>query len=149
MRLVKCKKCGATVMTGDTLLSNMQDEYNELIKKSHRAKGAEKQIISVQLSHLSKMMRAVIHTSTEVEVKKLSAYSELGLLKSYIRACSLMTDKELDDIQSRARAMSREKIAQDEKELNRIYGEFRNICNNNTKRDPTADEAVRNVLRRE
>ena len=86
MKLVKCKKCGATIMTADTMLANMQEEYEALAKKaqSKKIKGADKVVIAQQMSQLKKMMIAVVHNTSEAEIRKSEAYNELHLLKKYI-----------------------------------------------------------------
>lgn len=140
MKLIKCKKCGATVMTDETLLSSMQAEYNELVKKSHRANGANKNIIVQQLKHLNKMMVAVCHSSTESESRKFEAYNELNLLKKHIITNNLMDFATLDKIQDEARNLTKKKRAEDEKKIAELYGDFENHFCNRTKSDPTADK---------
>ena len=109
MKLVKCKKCGSVIMTSETLLSNMQDEYNNLIKKSQKAKPAERQIIVQQLSQLKKMMVAVCHSSSESELRKNAAYNEVILLKKYIIENNIMDQNTLDQIQGEAREAAKRK----------------------------------------
>lgn len=143
MKLIKCKKCGATVMTSDTILTAMQDEYNELVKRSHRAKGADKNLIGQQLKHLNKMMVQVCHSSTEADIRKDEAYNELRTLKKYIVANKLIDFETLDRIQTEARELTKKKIAEDEKKIAEQYGDFVNTFCNRTKSDPTASEALK------
>lgn len=143
MKLIKCKKCGATVMTSDTILTAMQDEYNELVKRSHRASGADKNLIAQQLKHLNKMMTAVCHSSTEADIRKDEAYNELRALKKHIVANKLIDFETLDRIQDEARALTKKKIAEDEKKISEQYGDFVNTFCNRTKADPTATEAMK------
>lgn len=143
MKLIKCKKCGATIMTDDTLLAAMQEEYNALVKRSHRAKGVDKNLIAQQLKHLHKMMVAVCHNSTEAERRKDDTYNELCLLKKYIKANRLIDFETLDRFRDEAREMTKMKIAEDEKKIAEQYGEFVNTFCNRTKSDPTAAEAMK------
>ena len=143
MKLVKCKKCGATVMTDETLLSGLQEEYNELVKKSQRAKGASKQIIAQQLKHLTKTMTAICHSTSESEIRKLNAYNELNLLKKYIVEHQIISQEILDEIRSSARKLTKRKSAEDEKKIAELYSDFENHFCNKTKRDATYDEALK------
>lgn len=143
MKLIKCKKCGSTIITDETLLAAMQEEYNSLVKKSHRAKGADKNLIAQQLKHLHKMMVAVCHNSTEAEIRKNNAYNELCALKKYIIENNIFSFDVLDRIQTEAREMTKKKIAEDEKKIAEQYGEFENTFCNRTKADPTAKEAIK------
>lgn len=143
MKLIKCKKCGATVMTSDTLLTAMQDEYNSLVKRSHHAKGADKNLIVQQLKHLNKMMTAVCHSSTGAEIRKDTAYNELCLLKKYIIANNLIGFETLDRFRDEARQLTKKKMAEDEKKIAEQYGDFVNSFCNRTKADPTASEAMK------
>lgn len=142
MKLIKCKKCGATVMTSDTLLTAMQDEYNALVKRSHHAKGADKNLIGQQLKHLNKMMVQVCHSSSEGEVRKLDAYNELCLLKKYIIENKAVDFETLSRLQNEARELTKKKVAEDEKKIAEQYGDFVNTFCNRSKADPTATEAT-------
>lgn len=143
MKLIKCRKCGATVMTDSTLLSAMQDEYNATVKRSHYAKGLDKNICLQQLSHLSKMMTAVCHNSSQIEIRKLETYNELCELRRYIREHKLIEDETLSEIQLSARELTKKKVAEDEEAMERIYGDYENYFCNRTKADPTANGAIR------
>ncbi len=143
MKLVKCKKCGSTVMTSETLLTTMQEEYNSLIKKSQRAKGSDKQIITQQLSHIKKMMVAVCHSNSEMETRKNVAYNEVLLLKKYLVENNIVPQEMLDNIQSKARELARTKSLEDEKKIAELYGEFENHFYNRVKSDPTAKKVLK------
>lgn len=143
MKLIKCKKCGSTIMTDETLLAAMQEEYNSLVKKSHRAKGADKNLITQQLKHLHKMMVAVCHSSTEAERRKDATHNELCLLKKYIIANNLIDFETLDRFGDEARELARKKATEDEKKIAEVYSEFENTFCNRTKADPTAKEAIK------
>ena len=143
MKLVKCKKCGSTVMTSETLLTTMQEEYNSLAKKSQRAKGADKQIIAQQLAHINKMMVAVCHSSSEGEIRKIVAYNELNLLRSYIVENNIMPQEVLDNIREEARKLARKKSLEDDKKIAELYGEFENHFYNRVKADPTAKKVLK------
>lgn len=143
MRLIKCKKCGATIMTNETLLSDMQQEYNELIKKSKRVRGADKQIVAQQLKHINKIMVAVCQCTTEAEIRKNDAYNELILLKKYIKNNDLIGYETLDKIRDEAKKITSKKIREDEKYIENLYGDFENVFCNRTKKDLTAEKALR------
>ena len=142
MKLIKCKKCGATIMTSETLLSSMQEEYNELVKKSHRANGQTRQLILQQMKHLNKMMVQICQSSTEAERRKDDAYNELCLLKKYIIKNNLIDFETLDRFRDEGRALAKKKSAEDEKKIAEQYGEFENTFCNRTKSDPTAKKAI-------
>lgn len=143
MKLIKCKKCGSTIMTDETLLAAMQEEYNALVKRSRRANGQTRHLILQQMKHLHKMMVAVCHSSTEAERRKDDTYNELCLLKKHIIANKLIDFETLDRFGDEARAMARKKAAEDEKKIAEQYGEFVNTFCNRTKVDPTATEAMK------
>ena len=143
MKLIKCKKCGSSIMTDETVLAAMQEEYNALVKKSHKARGADKQLIVQQLKHLHKMMVAVCHSSSEGEIRRNNAHNELCALKKYIVENNIISFDVLDRIQNEARELTLKKIAEDEKKIAEQYGDFENTFCNRTKADPTPKEALR------
>lgn len=142
MKLIKCRKCGATVMTAETMLSTMQDEYNDIVKKSRYAKGADKQICAQQMKHLSKLMIAVCHSSSEAECHKQDIYNEFLILRKYVTEHNLIDYRTLDAMRDEARELTKKKAAEDEKALERIYGDYENYFCNRTKADPTAKAAI-------
>ena len=143
MKLIKCKKCGAVVMTAETLLASMQDEYDELVRKSRKAKGGDKHIIAQQLKHIHKMMVAVCHTSSDMALRKDAIYNEYNVLRKYIVDNKLIPFDELDKIRDKARADARQKAEDDAKKLDTIYGDYESMLTNRTKADPTAQQALR------
>lgn len=145
MKLIKCKKCGATIMTSDTLLTTMQDEYNALVKRSHHTSGQTRQLILQQMSHLSKMMVQVCHSSNQSVNRKDAVYNEFHILKKYIIENSLIDFETLDRIRKEAVELTKKKIAEDEKKISEQYGDFVNTFCNRTKADPTAAEAMKGV----
>lgn len=145
MKLIKCKKCGATVMTAETLLSAMQDEYNELVAEAKRAKPANKNIYLQQMSHLTKMMTAVCHNSSEAEIRKSGIGNFARLLKSYVFENGLVSQELIDEMHVRANAEAKRKAEEDEKKLAALYGDFDSMLVNRTKRDNTARTAIRNI----
>lgn len=147
MKLIKCKKCGASIMTSETLLSDMQAEFDELVKKAHRAKGAKIDIIKQQMKHLNKMMVQICHSSTEAEIRKSNAYNELSALKKYLIHNQLISYEVLEKIQNDAREMTKQKIAEDEKHIANIYGDFISELANRTKSDPTSKKAIENIAK--
>lgn len=142
MKLIKCRKCGATVMTAETMLSTMQDEYNDIVKKSRYAKGADKNICAQQLSHLSRIMAAVAHSSNYTEVRKQDIYNEFLVLRKYVTEHNLIDPQTLRNMRDEARELTKKKAAEDEKALERIYGDYENYFCNRTKADPTAKAAI-------
>jgi hypothetical protein len=130
-------------MSDDTLLSNMQEEYNELAKRCQRANKQDKPLILQQMAHITKLMRQALHNTAEVEIRKYEAYYELNEIKKYLIANKLVSYDILDDIQARARVTAREKVAESEKAIDKLYGEFINVCSNTTKSDPTARDAIK------
>ncbi len=142
MKLIKCKKCGATIMTDNTLLAAMQEEYNALVKRSHRVNGQTRPLILQQMKHLHKMMVQICHSSTEAERRKDDTYNELCLLKKHIIANNLIDFETLDRFRDEARVLAKKKMAEDEKKIAEQYGEFVNTFYNRTKADPTAKKAI-------
>ena len=142
MKLIKCKKCGSTIMTDDTLLTNIHEEYTELSRTFKRAKGADKNLILQQMSFLKKMMTSIIHAYSQMEERKQVEYNELYLLKKHLVKNNIMSQSDLDKLQEEARKITKQKIAETEKKLNDLYGELENYFANRTKSDPTAWEAI-------
>lgn len=144
MKLIKCRKCGATVMTADTLLSTMQEEYGLLATKYEKANNSARLLILQRMSQLKKLMTAVCHSSTEAEIKTKKAYNELRVLKRYVIDHGIMNYEQYEsEIEAVAKEITLQKEIEAEKEIERLYGEFENKFCNKTKKDPTVKEALK------
>ena len=63
----------------------------------------------------------------------------------YLLDNGLLTQNELHDLLETARAGAAEGSKRDQAKINELFGEFQSICQNRTKRDPTADKALKKV----
>ena len=151
MRLVKCRKCGATVITDSTLLESMIDAMNDLNEKALRAKrGADKQAYIQQVSQLKKMIAQVQHRTAQLEVRRTTVMAELAELVHYVMSKGLLTYEELDEIRAVGRKKAEQKNKEDERVINEVYGEFKsNTTFNRSKADPTATNGIHNVTKEE
>lgn len=148
MKLIHCKKCGAALVTEDALLERMNDTIHELNEKARREKNGKKaHSYLAEAASVTKMMKGIIHNTAQMEDRRITCQLEMAEIVNYLRKNHLITDEKLDELRAIAREKANERNLENQKELDRIYGNYRALYtpSNNTKADKTANTAIRNM----
>lgn len=148
MKLIHCKKCGASIVTEDALVERMQDYIHELNEKARKSKdGRVAKSYLAEAASVTKMMKGILHNTAQIELRKRTCFSELNEIVNYIRLNGLVSNEKINELRTIAREKAKERNAENQKELDRIYGEWDKLDTpfNRTKRDDTAKKAIRNV----
>ena len=148
MRLIKCKKCGSAIVTEDALIERMNDTIHELNEKARHSKNkAIRQSYLAEASSVTKMMKGILHNTAQMEERKNTCLMEFCELYSYVTSNNLITFEKLDELKDIARKKAKERNLQNQKEIDRIYGNYKSLYTpfNNTKADTTANKAIGRV----
>ncbi|MGN0338638.1 MAG: hypothetical protein ACI4EE_14185 [Lachnospiraceae bacterium] len=151
MRLIHCKKCGAAMVTENGLIERMNDTVHELNEKARHSKNAQ---VAASYLHeaasVTKMMKGIMHNTAQIEDRKVTCHMELSEIVNYIRANGLVTDEKIDELRGIARKKAAERNEENQKEIDRIYGEYKSAYTpaNKTKSDPTASKAIADASRK-
>ena len=145
MKLIHCRKCGAAIVTENALVERMNDAIHELNEKARKAKnGKMANSYLAEAASVTKMLKGIIHATTQIEERRTTCMCELTEIVHYIRSNNLITDEKLDELRKKAREKAKEKNAANQKEIDRIYGEYKALDTpfNKTKADSTANKAI-------
>ena len=142
MRLIKCRKCGATIATDETFVQRMLDDVNILSEKARRDRKNYNSYIQ-QASAIRKIMQQYLHRTAQMDAEMLETRAELGELIKYVRENSLISDEKLAEITTLAREKARARIKQEEERVYELYRGFENITINRTKADPTERKGLK------
>ena len=148
MRLIRCRKCGAALVTEDALIERMNDTIHELNEKARHSKnGKVAKSYLAEAASVTKMMKGILHNTAQMEARKSGSSYELSEIVHYIRENDLISDEKLDELRKTARERAKIRNEENQKEIDRIYGKYRGgyIPSNNTKSDKTAEKAIKNV----
>ena len=148
MKLIHCKKCGAALVTEDALLERMNDTIHELNEKARHTKNGKKaHSYLAEAASVTKMMKGIIHNTAQMEDRRITCQLEMAEIVNYIRTNHLISDEKLDELRAIAREKAKVRNLENQKELDRIYGNYRALYtpSNNTKADKTANTAIRNM----
>lgn len=150
MRLIKCKKCGATVCTEDAMIERMSDTIHDLHEKARHSRGENKQSYMQEAAAVKKMLTQIIHTTAQMEDRKTTKNMELTEIIHYIRENHLITDEKLHELQENARRKAEERNKADQEVIEKVYGEYKTTYNpfNSTKADKTSMSAIANTMRK-
>ena len=94
MRLIKCRKCGATIATDETFIQRMLDDINILSEKARKNTRFANSYLQ-QASAIRKIMQQYLHRTAQMDAEMLETRAELGALINYVRENGLISDEEL------------------------------------------------------
>lgn len=147
MRLIRCRKCGAMITTEETMVECMMEEVerlNRLAEKDAKYnKGKLKMLYTQQSAQVYKMMKQIIHLTSQMDEHNRQLNQEKGVLVHYLLQNNLITLEKLHELEAYARERAALADAQDQKKIAEIYGVFQSDTVNRTKADPTAWKAIK------
>lgn len=129
MKLIRCRKCGAALVTEDALIERMNDTIHELNEKARHSKnGKIAKSYLAEAASVTKMMKGILHNTAQMEARKSGSSYELSEIVHYIRENDLISDEKLDELRKTARERAKIRNEENQKEIDRIYGKYRVTC---------------------
>lgn len=149
MRLIRCRKCGTTVTTDESLLENMIEQMNDCNEnaRNHKDRSARNSYIQ-QASQISKFISQIQHRTTELERRKIIKEYKLSGLSRYLKENNIMTQEEINEIYDIEEKKALIKNKNDEDDIKKLFGSYRNSMVNRTNRDSTANIAINNMAKK-
>lgn len=135
MKLLRCRKCGTMITTQDNLMRNYMDEIERLNKLALKDK-RNRVVYQQQASQLTKVMKQILHATTQMEESRRKLQNELSVLTTYIRDNGLIPDEKLHELRDKGREQAKKKNEEDEKLIEQLYGNFNSILGSSSRRDP-------------
>lgn len=149
VKLIRCAKCGTVITTQDTMVQSMMAEVtrlNQLAEKDRKFNGGKMaNLYQQQSAQVHKLMKQILHLTAEADEQKRQLQREKSVLAHYLLDNGLLPESELHELLEKARVDAAERSKKDQAKINELFGEFQSICQNRTKRDPTADKALKKV----
>ena len=142
MKMLYCKKCGAAVISDETLLQSILDRLEETQNQAlHARSNAEKQVYMQAASEYKTMYKSMMHNITSREYAEAVIPYILRELIQVIKSRKLLTDAEIEQIYADGKASAKKVQDHTRKMEKEIYGDFESACNR-SKGDPTANAAI-------
>lgn len=149
VKLIRCAKCGTVITTQETMVQSMMAEVtrlNQLAEKDKKFNGGKMACLYMQQSaQVHKLLKQILHMTAQTDERVRLVNQELSVLRHYVRQNALVSDETLRELELKARDRAAEANKKDQAKINELFGEFQSICQNRTKRDPTAEKALKNV----
>ena len=142
MKMLYCKKCGAAVISDETLLQSILDRLDDVQERALHAKsGSEKQILLHEAAEYKTMYKSMMHNITQREYAEAVVPYILREMLITVKGRKLLTDAEVEKIYADGKAAAKKVQEHTRKIEKEIYGDFEAACNR-SKRDPTANAAI-------
>lgn len=118
MKLIRCRKCGAALVTEDALIERMNDTIHELNEKARHSKnGKIAKSYLAEAASVTKMMKGILHNTAQMEARKSGSSYELSEIVHYIRENDLISDEKLDELRKTARERAKIRNEENQKKL--------------------------------
>lgn len=144
MRLIKCRKCGATIATDETFIQRMLDDINILSSKARKDRKNSTSYLQ-QAAAIRKIMQQYLHRTAQIDEESRRLRLEYKTFVHYVLDNGLVSQGKLQELNDIARKEFEERQKADQEVIERLYGDFKNISINRTKADPTAWQGERNI----
>jgi hypothetical protein len=142
MRLIKCRKCGATIATDETFIQRMLDDINILSDKARKDRKNDKSYLQ-QAAAIRKIMQQYLHLTAQMDENRRRLLHEHKVLVRHVLDNGLVSQEKLNELNELARKAYEEAQRDNQRAINRLYGGFENISINRTKADPTERAGLR------
>lgn len=142
LRLMKCKKCGATICTDEAFVERALDKINYLAAETVRDH-RNKTIYLGQISTIKSIVKQYLHQTAQMDTDNRRLKNELNVLVHYVLDNNLVSQEKMNELNAIARkkAAINEEIAS--QEVERLYGQFENMFADKARKDPTERKVVK------
>jgi len=137
MRLIKCRKCGATICTDEAFLQRMLDRISELNSMARKDRKNANSYIQ-EAAAVKKVMTQYLHRTSQVDSDNRRMKNELSVLVQFVLENGLVSQEKLNELNKIARERATANEEKDTQIVAQLYGDFENTMINRTKYDPTA-----------
>ena len=144
MRLIKCRKCGATICTDETFQERILDAIDDLHAKARKDRKNANSYLQ-QAAVYKKILTQYLHRTAQYDSELRRKYNEHSVLAAYVLQNGLVSQEKLIELEEIAREHTAANDRKDEEEIERLYGCLPNPLFNKTKSDPTARNGLKHI----
>lgn len=142
MRLIKCRKCGATICTDEAFQERMLDAIEECNKQARKNKKNANSYLQ-QAATYKKILSQYLHRTAQYDSELRRCKNENSVLIHYLLDNDLITKEKLYELKDKGHERAAANDREDAKVIEQLYGQAKNPLFNNTKADPTARKAMK------
>lgn len=142
MRLIKCRKCGATICTDEAFQERMLDAIAECHKQARKDRKNANSYLQEAATY-KKMLTQYLHRTVQHDSELRRIRNELSVLAAYVLQNGLVSQEKLNELNKIARERAEANEREEAKVIEQLYGQAKNPLFNNTKADPTARKAMK------
>jgi hypothetical protein len=127
--MIHCQKCGAAIVSDETLLQRILDAMEETNRKARCGKAKERNVFLQMAAEYKAIYKAVMHNITQRERAERETPYVLSELASHLISTGMMTAEEIEAIRIRGVQKAAVAYREADAEIQRVYGDFEGIVN--------------------
>lgn len=144
--MLRCRKCGAAVISDESLIQYVLDHYEEAIDYARRCSPRQKSEALARVAEYRQIYKSLMHNISNKDYAEAVAPYILKAVLDVVREKKLMTEDEISVCYDEGKHLAQVRREQVDKEIRRVYGTAQEISAL-PYRDPTAREAIAHVDR--
>lgn len=146
--VLRCPRCNHYITGQDGFVKDVTERINNNLLKIKNAKPFERKMILEENSMYYYYMKQVLNLQYKLKKAELRDTALLEEILSYCRTYKILSSMELNQLKEVAYRKQKRQAKDVSIELERIYGDYWNCCDNRTMPDPTADRAMKRAMRK-
>ena len=147
MKLVRCHKCGAVIMGENDFLQEIIDKIEQANRRAEHGKTrAARNAAVIEAAEYRAMYKAYMHNLTSAQYAEQVTPIILQEVRSFCLANGRLTLDEWNELSAKGRSRAKEEQAIAERKADHVFGSGQ-IRLDSLHKDPTFDEAMRNIAR--
>lgn len=147
IHVLRCPKCDHGIISKDEFVKTITERINSNLTRIKKADpGEQKALLQENTVYLS-YMKEVLHHQYELKRNNNFDSAMLRELIWYCKMHNLVSDDELGQLRAKAKRQQKQREIDISKNLERTYSRYHNRFFNWTMPDPTANQAINNVMR--
>lgn len=144
MRLIKCRKCGATICTDEAFQERMLDAIAECHKQARKDRKNAGSYLH-EASTYKKILNQYLHRTAEYDSELRRDKNVISVLVHFLLDNGFATEEKIAELRIKGEERAAARDREDAKVIEELYGQAKNPLFNNTKADPTARKAMKGV----
>lgn len=142
--MLRCRKCGAAVISDESLIQTVLDLHEDAVKRAKYGQPKKRPGALAEAAEYKAMYKALMHNISNKDYAEAVTPYVLKILLDEIKARGLLTEAEIAACYEKGRELAQTRKEQAEKEIRRIYGEAHSAAGR-AYRDPTANAAIARI----
>lgn len=144
MQLIRCRKCGAVIVSDETFLQTILDTIEETNRRAQRCHPSKRSLYLREAAGYQSMFKAFMHNLTQKQAAEYKHCYILSVMRKYLLDNNILSEEQIKALYDEGERKAELAKQRAEKEIRRVYGEYE-TARNRTMPSPTERAAMKHL----